>query len=863
MLRMERVLEREGELSLLEGAVRGLSEERGCLVLVGGEAGSGKTALVRVLRERLDDQVTFLVGACEPLSVPVPLGPLRELAEAAGDRDLADSRRSDQLMLARRLLAVLADRGPTVAVVEDAHWADPSTLDVVRLLARRIEETPVMLLVTYRDDEAAANEELARLLGDLATNTSVIRLQLSRLSEAAVRELAEPAGIDPVRLSRVTGGNPFLVVEAVAAGGALPASVRDATLARASRLGSAARAAVAAAAVIGQRVAPALLEVVAPESAAAVEEALNRGVMVAEGQMLGFRHELMREAIESSLSPPRRADLHGRVVAALTEQKGPVDPALLAHHAELAGLVEDASRYAALAAAEAEQVGALRETSLQAARALRLGAGLDATERLELLLTYSHTTNFSSLRLEEAVAPAREAIALAERLGDRVRQGRGEVALSFALWSLGRVVEARQAAERAVALLQTERDVGALARAQATRIRMEATAFDPAVAIELGPRALEVAGEAGLEETRLSVTISVGLARGHLGDGEALPLLSDAAGAARAAGFTIQTVRAYVNLVVVAVALRRHELVEQATEEALTLFDEYQTTIPGTAIELYRARSRLDRGRWGEALATAARPDSSRATLAPDARMIEGLVVARRGDAAGRGLLEQAWTASQDVPESARHGAIRVALVEAAWLRDDRREALRRLREAPDTQASARFARSAGELALWGLRHGLELEAPPGAPEAAKRELAGDWRGAIAAWRELEAPYEAALAALPGDERAARTAVSALHELGASAAARAFARHRAERGATAPRGPRGSTRAHPAGLTRREQEVLERLATGATNPAIAAALHLSERTVAHHVSAILRKLGAPTRLAAIELARARGLLPER
>jgi tetratricopeptide (TPR) repeat protein len=806
MPRMERVLEREGELSRLEGAIRGLSEGRGCLVLVGSEAGGGKTTLVRVLRGRVGERIAFMVGACESLSVPVPLGPLRELAEAAGDLDLVDPGRGDRLVLARELLALLADRAPTVAVVEDAHWADASTLDVLRLLARRVERSRVMVVVTYRDDEVAANPELARLLGDLATNPSVTRVQLRPLSEAAVRELAEPAGIDPAQLSRATGGNPFLVVEAIAAGGRLPASVRDATLARAGRLGSAAREAVEAAAVIGQRVELSLLEQVAPGSGVAVDEALNRGVMVADGQVLGFRHELIREAIEASLSPPRRADLHGRVVAALGRPKGPGAYARLAHHAELAGLAEDASRFAALAAADAERVGALRETSLQAARALRLGAGLDATERLELLLMYSHAANFSSLRLEDAVAPAREAIALAQRLGDRVRQGRGEVALSYALWSLGRVVDAREAAERAVAVLETADDVAALARSHATRVRMEATAFDPAAALELAPRAFELAGRPGLEETRLSVTISVGLARGHLGDAGSLPLLREAAGASRAAGFTIQTVRAYVNLVVVAVGLRRHEWVERVTEDALALFDEYQTTIPANAIDLYRARSRFDRGRWEEALAIAARPASSRATLAPDACVIEGLVAARRGGPAGRSLLEQAWAANQDVPESARHGAIRVALVEAAWLRDDRADALRRLRETRDIPTAARFARSAGELAVWGLRHGLELEAPPGAPEPVKLELAGDWRGAITAWQELDSPYEAALAALPGDDRAARAAVPALHELGATAAARAFAptapgrapRRRAgpgaSRGRTQPGSPGGSRR---------------------------------------------------------------------
>jgi predicted ATPase len=347
MARMERVLEREAELLVLKEAVCDLDAGRGGVVLVGGEAGIGKTTLVRTLRTAVADRVTFLVGACEALSVPVPLAPLRALSEAVGDADFTGSEGSDRLLLTRRLLAALADRAPTVAVVEDAHWADPTTLDVLRLLARRAEETPVLFTITYRDDEVAANPELRRLLGDLATNRAVRRLILHPLSEAAVRELAEPAGVDGVRLSRVTGGNPFLVVEAIAAGERVPGSVRDATLARTSRLSPAAQEVVAAAAVVGQRTAPSLLEAVAPGSTAAVEEALDRGVMVADGPVLGFRHELIREAIESSISPPRRAELHGRVVAALAEQDGPADHARLAHHAELAGLVGEACRYAA------------------------------------------------------------------------------------------------------------------------------------------------------------------------------------------------------------------------------------------------------------------------------------------------------------------------------------------------------------------------------------------------------------------------------------------------------------------------------------------------------------------------------------
>lgn len=858
---MPPLLERDAELALLQDVVVGLAAGRGRLVLLGGEAGIGKTSLVRELRARTGPAATFLAGACEPLSVPVPLAPLRELADAAGERDPAALEGADRLQLARRLLAALAAKAPAVAVVEDAHWADPATLDVVRLLARRLEEKPVAVVLTYRDDEVAANPALRQLLGDLATSPVALRIVLRPLSEAAVGELARPANVDPVSLSRLTGGNPFLVVESIAAGNRLPGSVRDAALARTSRLGARARAAAAAAAVIGQRVDPALLEAVAPDSGDAVEEALARGVLVADGASLGFRHELTRDAIESSIPPTRRAELHARVVAALEARPG-ADHARLAHHAELAGLRVEASRYAALAAAEAHRVGALREATLQAERALRLGESLSDPDRIELLIRHSRAANFASLRLEDAVESAREAIALASRTGDVVREGRGLVALAFALWSLDRVGESRAAAEAAVAVLEHAGDRAALARAQATLLRVEATAFDPAVVLELGQRALELAAANELQETRIDLAISIGLARGHLGDPEALDALAEAAREARAAGLPIQTVRAYVNLVFVSMTWRRHELTDELATEALTLFDDYQTTIPANAVQLYRARSLIDRGRWAEADETLTMPDREWAAETAVVSALGALLGARRGAAAADSLIERAWAEMGEIPESSRHGLLRVARVESAWLRGDRAAAQRLLRAAAGNPAVARHARTASDLAVWGRRAGVDLAAAPHAPEPVLLELAGDWRGAVRAWRELEAPYEAALAALPGDDRSAQEALATLHRLGARGSAQAFARERERLGGRTLRGPRRSTLVHPAGLTRREQEVLEQLASGATNARIAGALHLSERTVAHHVSAILRKLDSPTRVAALARARERGLLAQ-
>jgi len=367
---------------------------------------------------------------------------------------------------------------------------------------------------------------------------------------------------------------------------------------------------------------------------------------------------------------------------------------------------------------------------------------------------------------------------------------------------------------------------------------MESIAFDPAEVVAQAPQALELAQRAGSEEARVDITISLGLARGHLGDPSALGTLLTALDDAKTARLPFQTIRAYVNAIDVAAELRAHSTVERFADEAIQRLDTFQTAIPRQTVQLSVARSLLDRGRFEEAVewARASRRDEHGSV--PLALGLEGLVLTRRGGDGGS-LLDRAWAALAGVPQGWRHALLRVWRAEAAWLRGDL-EAI-----ADDATATGR---AAVDLATWVAR--------------ANGTFDRDWRAEVERWRGLEAPYEAALAALPGDERAASEAVGALRRLGADGAARAFARERGRLGFEMPRGPRATTLANPAGLTRREQEVLGHLARGTTNPEIGRTLHLSERTVAHHVSAILAKLEAPTRTAAVEAARRAGLLQD-
>jgi DNA-binding CsgD family transcriptional regulator len=857
---VDRLLEREREVDTLLALVERVRGGRGTVALLRGEAGIGKTSLLRELRNRTD--LPFHVGRCEPLSVPEPLGPLRELADAAEAPLDAESIGADRRSLAHTLQTALTSRGPAIAAIEDAHWADPATLDVVRVLARRAEDVPLGLLVTLRDDELAANQSLAVLVGDLATDPEIVRISLRGLSEDAVRQLAADHDADVGSIVGLTAGNPFLVVEMLAAGEVLPASVRDATLARVARLSPDARGLVEIAAVVGQRVPPDLLGQLAPGDDTVVEEALGRGVLTDDGTAFGFRHELTRQAIEQTLSAPRRAVLHGEVARALAT-RGDRDHARIAHHAEAAGLGELASRHAMLAAGEAERVGALLEAGLQLERALRMDTELTTEERIDLLIRYAQNMNFAGRRLEDALAAAEQAVVLTDAAGDRVAGGRARSVMAAALWSVDRVEEARIAAAEAVSLLEGAGNIEELARALAASVRIEAIAFDPARAIERGPAALAAAAAAGLDEARVDTLISVALAHGHRGDPDAIGMLEEARSEALKAGTAIQVIRAHVNAVAVAGDAREGAYADRVVGEALPLFADFETAIPRQYLLVLHSRTLLDRGRYADALALLNEVRGNWHGGLVIAAAIEALAHARCGEGEPREQLDAALAGLDRVPPGWRHLFLHAALAEVAWLEGDLGRGREHARAGLAAPFAPQLARPAGDATIWAARCGdAETANTDGVllPEPVRLELAGDWRAAVSAWNALDAPYEAALAALPADDRAARTALATLRRLGSSAAARAFAREREARGQTSLRGPRSSTLANAAGLTRREQEVLTVLAGGATNPEIAAALHLSDRTVAHHVSAILSKLGAPTRTAAVSAAREAGLL---
>src|SRR4029450_1816038 len=334
------LLERDGLLDTLGDSLREAVAGRGGVALVGGEAGIGKTALVERFTRTRCDGARVLWGACDARLRPRPLGPLHDIAEQAGAglRALLQDGASRPALLAGLLDELKRGGRPTVMVVEDAHWADEATLDLVKFLGRRIERAPSLVIVTYRDDELNPRAPLRLVLGDLAGVRAVRRLSIPALTVAAVRALAGDRDVDAAALHAQTGGNPFFVTEVLAAGGrGIPASVRDAVVARAARLSRSGYAVLEAAAVLGARAESWLLGELVASEAAAADECVAVGMLVARGEALAFRHELARQAILEQILPARALALHRLALRSLAASPaGALDPARVSYHAEAA-----------------------------------------------------------------------------------------------------------------------------------------------------------------------------------------------------------------------------------------------------------------------------------------------------------------------------------------------------------------------------------------------------------------------------------------------------------------------------------------------------------------------------------------------
>ncbi len=776
------------------------------------------------------------------------------------------------------MLRLLSDgAGQSVLIIEDVHWADTATLDLIRFLARRVARVRSLILITYRDEEVDARSPVRSVLGD-APPGSVERMVLEPLSLAAVTRLAESAGRSGEALFALTAGNPFLVTEALAVEGDVPTdAVRDSTLARAARLAEPGRVVLEAVSLFPRRAETAVVaDLVKGAIGAGLDACLEKGMLMLEEGSVQFRHELARRAIESSIAPLRLKSLHQKVVDVL-KRRPDARAGEVAHHAELAGDAASLLKFARRAGDEAARAGAPREAASHYAAMLRHREVLDPIETVEILERHAEQAYLMGAA-DIAMASMTEAAHHRRAAQDAIGLGRDLTRLTRFAWMCGRRAEAEKFVEEAIGVLQAAPPGPELAWAYSHQSQLDMLASRMDGAVSWGERALDLARQLGENEVIIHALANIGSAKSDATRAGVHPELGQSLELAIAGRYHDHVERASCNLTCTYFWRRDYRSALVCIDRGVAYASALELSHWEGYLRGWRAMVWLDQGDWAAAEEEAQEVGSR--TYAADVYRFPSLIVlarlrVRRGDPDFEPPLETARRLSQSMAELQRSVYVAAVAAESVWLAGSTGSGVD---AEPASQASAQAAASmlrevhalalerqahwvVEDSALWLHLLGEEVAGTADLSAPFRHHCEGRWQEAAEGWLALGRPYEQALALGAGDEAAQRRGLEILDRLGAAPAAARLRRQMRANGARAiPRGPLARTRANPAGLTVRQAQVLSLIDEGLSNTEIADRLCISAKTAEHHVSAIMARLEAPTRQRAASTARSLGLL---
>ncbi len=855
------LIERDKQLSMLTALAKSAGAGRGHIALVSGDAGIGKTVLIRQLRLALPATWRTALGGCDALFTPRPLGPVQDMAGVLGQEvDTLIRGGADRQALYAALLNALGDgQGPFLLIWEDLHWADHATLDLLRFLGRRIALLPVLLVITFRGNETGDDHPLRKAIADLP-GASCSDITLNPLTPKAVGQVARAHGLSGQWLYQATAGNPFKVSEIIAAhagDGPPPASVREAVTARQARLDPAARELLELVSVIPAAVPAALLHQLAPDMAETmIADLTAQGILQASPSGdLRFRHEIARQATLDRIPAVRRRAHHAAILAALRALGGGAHLDQMVHHAASALDTEAVLEIAPEAAARAAATGAHREAAAHLGTALKF---VDAAAPELAATLYEQWAYESALaaRIDDEVLDARRhAITLWRLLGRQDKVGENLRWLSRLHWYRGEAPEAARLADQAIRVLEKLPPSAEQAMAYSLRSQLHMLNDQMDDAVAWGERALALEAQFPNPEIRAHALNNIGTALVFRGRTEGEAMLEDSLAVSLAHGLHEQAARAYTNLSEYAVEFRRFEIAERVLSEGIAFDTEHDLDAWTYYLSGRQALLRLEQGRLKDAETISrgvlAREDLTLVMRLP-ARQVLARACLRLGSPDAGALMNAAYEDALATDELQHVVPARLTIIEHGWLSGNLAAGQEHLAALLALSGADRHAWNLGERAVWARRYGLAApdERLNDLPEPFRRELDGDLAGAAAAWDALGMPYAAALVRLQSDE--GEVIGAAVRELGAMSAQAAadFGRRRAAQlglSRALPRARRGAytaARDHPLGLTRREQDVLALIVKGYSNREISESLGRSPRTVEHHVSSVLAKLGA-------------------
>lgn len=806
---MAALVERDHELALLL-ALADAGEGR--LVLLSGEAGAGKTALLGAWRDRLGDRCRVMTGRCEPLAAPTPLGPLFEMLPSFPDR--VTELLVDGAQRARLFAAVLDELSAvrSVLVFDDVHFADEATVDLIRYLGRRIEDTPSMLVTAYRPGQIGRTHPVRSVLGELGRH--ITRVELQALTIAGVTTLAAGSGRDPVELYRASGGNPLFVTQLLAhPGDTLPASVADAVLARSQQLAPTAWDVLDAVAIAPDGLPLDVVSELAPHAGNDVDQAVGAGLLEVDEGRVRCRHDVIRMALRDNVPPARSVQLHRRLVDLLSSRPAtPTGIASLAHHAVEGVLPDPAVHWSLEAARRAATAGAHRQAADHYENVLRFRDTLDDAQLADVLEASSYELYLVG-RLEEAGVRAADVLST---VTEPAARGRALRWMSRLAWFQGQPDEAEQHGRAAVALLEAEpSDSHELAFAYSNLAQLAMLRSDGERTRHWASRALEIARPARDIEVIAHALNNLGAS---LDDAASTHLLEESLALALRHDLGEHAARAFTNLAGQAAWRRDLAQAEDHLRRGMEYTESSDLDTWWWFMRGTRARVHVMRGRWRHA---ASDTEAVLATQTQPLMRYEALVAAaqlamRTG---GDHVEEAAVAAARAGPAIGEYERLVLsAAVASEWLWRGRQAS-----EALDAQIDEALAAALGRgdpwgaasIAYWQRRRSRPIAGGDYA-DPVQLVLRGDLAGAARAWDEAHmALHAAVLQAESADRDGARRAVDDLVAFGATGTAEALRARLLDRGLRLPAIATRRQRAeNPAGLTNRQLEVLDCLARG-------------------------------------------------
>ncbi len=862
------LIEREDFLATMQKQFQQTVSGEGHSIFVVGEAGIGKTSLVKAFLKQVEAETIVYTGTCDPLFTPRPLAPLYDLAlqiaEGWTEKIQSISSRAD--LFIKFFQALTQKSSPIVLVFEDIHWADEATLDFIKFFSRRISSTKSLFILTYRDNEIYQQHPLRSLPGDLVPGTYT-HLQLTPLTRQAVTKLANERGYDGEDVFTISGGNPFYVNEILAHySPGVPDTIKNAVLSVYTRQPENAQKAWQLLSVMPEGLEVNRLAIIDPSLTAAIEESLEKKIMLIIKDKVFFKHELYRRTIEASISPFKRLELNKLILQHFLEdflEEG--DNERIVHYAKNANDNKLVVRYAPVAAKHAADVGAHIEATKLYLIAIEYADRKDQDQLVTLYESYAYECYLTS-QIKNAIIYTGKALKIWEDKHEVEQIGNSLRFLSRLWWFEGKRDEAENYALQAVRLLEPQPTSRAKAMAFSNMSHLKMLSKDVAECVAWGNKAIELARALNDEEILAHALNNLGTAQLKTlsQKNAAVGMLQESLAISLKNSYHEHVARAYTNIISASVAIKEWVLAKQYLQDGLSYCEERDLDAWTKYKLAWKAKMLLDLGEWEQAELLAnnlLNHKNQTAIVEVVSLVVLASIKTRRGEAEALEILLRLKNLAVSTNEHQRIIPAFIACLEWEWLHGRPLISGEELKQATELVQKVENEVLNSEFYFWLLKtRGLEAKVPA-LYQPYRLLKGGEVRKAAQFWEKKTCAYDQALALFEGEEEDKKRALGLMQQLGAVAVYECMKMSmRASGIKKIPRGIRESTRSNAAKLTKRELDVLQQLKQGNQNKEIASILFISAKTVDHHISAILSKLHASTRSKAVAEATRLGIL---